>query len=293
MNPLFYYLGCYQSHKSKIRRKDGGWKSHIMKHLILLPLFLCSISSFAQSTPRKDIKGEIHVPEGYEPEGIHIYNKSSGYGTSSDSAGSFEIPMGIGDTLHFSAVQFAALEVVITPEIIDAGKFSVEIREGLNELPEILIRSHELTGNVREDLDRIKVPQLPSFPSMQDLDKLEPEKMSPKNSVVNEIGGGANHLSLLIKGYRLLFPKRVKVKKPAPPQTQWSAYEQVVLEKDLRARFDDQFFLENFGVPVAEISAFVGFVAKNGFSRSLLNKDKEMELIQFLMGKSEDYMYEK
>lgn len=262
-----------------------------MKNFFLLSLLLLSLISSAQTVERKTIQGNITVPEGYKPEGIHIYNKISGYGTSSDAAGVFELPMATGDTLHFSAIQFEALEVVITLNVIDSGELNVEIKEGLNELPEILIRSHELTGNVREDLERIEVPQLPSIPPMALIENIQVKKLSPKNAAMNEIGGGANHLVLLIKGIKLLFPKRKKKEKP--PKTEWTVYEQVVLEKELRGRFDDQFFLDNFGVAVAEISAFVSFVADNGFSENLLRMDKEMELIQFLMEHSREYSQRK
>ena len=258
-----------------------------MKNLLLLPLLLFANVIVGQTTERKNIPGEITVPLEFQPEGIHVYNKSSGYGTSSDQNGRFELPMATGDTLHFSAVQFEALEVVITQEIMEAGHLAVEVREGLNELPEILIREHELTGNMAEDVNRIQVPQLPVIPPMKGLGNLPVRKLSPSNSAMNEIGGGANHFELIMKGVRLLFPKR---EKKQAPKTQWSAYEQVVLEKELRSRFDDRFFLDNFGIPVAEISLFIGFVAEKGVDQSLLRKDKELELIQLLMERSELYL---
>lgn len=261
-----------------------------MKKILLLPFFLFINVVAAQTTDRKEIRGEITVPQDFQPEGIHIYNKTSGYGTSSNEKGVFELPMAAGDTLHFSAIQFEALEVVVTPEIIEAGRLAVEIKEGLNELPEILIREHELTGNVAEDVNRIQVTQLPAIPPMHGIEKLQPRKLSPSNSAMNEIGGGANQLALIMKGIKLLFPKR---EKKEPPKTQWTAYEQVVLEKELRSRFDDQFFLDNFGVPVAEVSAFAGYVAEGGIDQSLLRKEKELELIQFLMEKSENYAGQK
>ena len=261
-----------------------------MTKLFLLPLLLFVNVVVAQTAERKDIKGEIIVPQNFQPEGIHIYNKTSGYGTASDEEGSFELPMATGDTLHFSAIQFEALEVVVTQDIIDEAILVVEINEVLNELPEILIRSHDLTGNVAEDLNRIEVPQLPAIPPMKDLETLQVRKLSPSNSAMNEIGGGANHLALLIKGLKLLFPKR---EKKEPPKTRWTPYDKVVLEKEQRSRYDNRFFLDNFSIPVAEISAFVSLVAEGGLDQSLLKKEKEMELIQFLMEKSEIYQGQK
>lgn len=261
-----------------------------MKNLLLLPLLFFVNVVAGQATDRKTILGEITVPQEFQPEDIHIYNRTSGYGTSSDQHGRFELPMATGDTLHFSAVQFEALEVVITQAIMEAGLLAVEVREGLNELPEIVIREHDLTGKVAEDLERIQVPQLPLIPPMKDLGKLPVRKLSPNNSAMKEIGGGANHFELIMKGVRLLFPKR---EKKQASKTRWSPYEQVVLEKKLRSRFNNQFFLDNFGIPVAEISTFTGFVAAEGVDESLLGKDKELELIQFLMERSEVYLKQK
>jgi len=261
-----------------------------MKKLFLLSLLLFINIVAAQTTARKSIKGEIIVPQNFQPEGIHVYNKTSGYGTASDEEGNFELLMATGDTLHFSAIQFEALEVIIIQSILDEGKLIVEINEGLNELPEILIRSHDLTGNVEEDLNRIVVPQLPGIPPIEGLENLPIRRLSPPNAAMNEIGGGVNHFPLLLKGIRLLFPKR---EKKEPPKTQWTTYEQVALEKKLRSRFDDEFFLDNSGIPVAEISAFASLVAEGGLDQSLLKKEKEIELIQFLMEKSEIYRSQK
>ena len=104
-----------------------------MKNFSLLPFLLFTVISSAQTPDRKPVQGNITVPEGDEPGGIHIYNKTSGYGTSSDAAGTFDLPMATGDTLHFSAIQFEALEVIITQNVIDSGELSVEIKEGLEE----------------------------------------------------------------------------------------------------------------------------------------------------------------
>ncbi|NJX17061.1 hypothetical protein HC176_16420 [Tamlana crocina] len=58
------------------------------------------------------------------------------------------------------------------------------------------------------------------------------------------------------------------------------------LEREIRSRYDNDFFEEVLNVQVRQISDFVTFLNASGFPRELLEKEKEMNLIQFLLEQS-------
>lgn len=248
-------------------------------HYFLL-LFLFPLAAAAQEN-RILVTGSIEVPEGFDSEGIHIYNKTAKLGTISAKGGEFQLKMKQEDTLHFSGIQFEVLEIVVDANTISSAVLQVEIREGLNELPEIVIRPHDLTGNLAEDSRKIEV-FVPGIPPLPPTLNTPTGATTTRNSVVNEIGGGANHLLLLVKGIKALFPKRKK--DPAPPQ-----FSRIEKEKEIRASFDDDFFVDHLDLQPEEISDFVSFSIEENFDSRLLQENHRMELIQYLMEKREQF----
>lgn len=257
-----------------------------MKSVLLFIFISISASSFfAQTAERIKVKGEVSVPEDFDAGGINIFNQSSGRGTISSGKGEFELEMKAGDTLLFSAVQFETLKVAINQDIIDFGHLRVEISEGLNELPEIFIKPHELSGNLSEDIKNVEVTTL-VLPPMSSWNAAFPDEgASPKNAAMNEIGGGANHYHLLVKAVNFLFPKRKKRVK----DKDLSKWAKIDLEKELRTTYNDSFFMENLTIPASEVSAFLNFCMEKGIEPDLLRKNRELELLQVLMQYSQEY----
>jgi len=91
-----------------------------------------------------------------ELEGIHIYNATTSKGTLSDRNGTFEISVSIGDTLHISSIQFEKVSVVISPEHYVTKKVHIELKNITNELDEIFLKNHSLTGDLSKDAKNIK-----------------------------------------------------------------------------------------------------------------------------------------
>lgn len=240
----------------------------------------------AQEVQRVLVEGEILVPEGFQSEGIHIYNKTSGLGTTSTEEGYFKLKMAVGDTLFFTAVQYEKLEVVVNKATLESGKLYVEVFEGLNELPEIEIREHDLMGDLSEDSKNIETVEIPAFPPIPPPIGPPTGSTTVKNTVVNEIGGGANHLPLLVKAVKLLLPKRKKKKEP---KRELTSHERTSLIGDVGDELGEPFFTNDLGIASKEIRDFLDFSISKDFDASLLEEKKRLDLIQYLFNKSKEY----
>lgn len=263
-----------------------------MKKLFsLFLIFSCGIS-FAQTNDRLELQGNIKVPPGAEREGITIFNKNSSQGTVSSSSGDFSLPVKEGDSLYFSAVQYGELLLVIDQEIMDRGTLEVEISEGINELPEVVLRSHDLSGYMDNDVKNIKVEKvdLPDF-SAAEVNKIfnpvSPDRQSAvANAALGESSGpntAINILAIIGKLGQLVLPKKPKPVSNLPKYS----YGPIEMERMLRQRYDNSFFKESLGLEVAEIATFLEFVTEKGISDQLLKKEKEMDLLQLLVIQSQ------
>ncbi|MGB7785553.1 MAG: hypothetical protein WBL27_05580 [Salinimicrobium sp.] len=264
--------------------------------LLIISLFFCGIS-FAQTQVRTELKGNIKVPAGAEADGITIFNKTANKGSVADRKGDFEIPARLGDSLYFAAVQFKELLVVVDEKAMESQRLLVEIKEGVNQLPEVVVRDHDLTGNVAADVDNIEVValDLPSL-SAADIAAMYPNWF-PASDGQSKIGNpavagggggglknGANPLAIIGMALDLLIPDKPKVKKE--PEVFIGRIE---LEKQVREKFDDEFFADVLKIEKKEISKFFDFCEANGFPRELLKDEKEMNLIEYLLKQSELY----
>jgi len=96
-----------------------------------------------------DLSGKVYANE--DVEGIHVLNKTAFKFTITDTDGSFNIPVRVGDTLTFSSIRYEIKEVLIDERIIDRGSLDVRLVEKINELDEIVV-GKILTGSLSSDI---------------------------------------------------------------------------------------------------------------------------------------------
>ena len=238
----------------------------------------------AAQDSRSPVSGQVSVPSSFDPEGINIYNKTANLGTITVAEGRFRLKMKEGDTLYFSAVQFELLEVVVNAATLSEGKMQVEIREGLNELPEIVLRPHDLSGNLAEDAKNIEVVDF-KIPPMAPLPGPPTGATTTPNAATNSIKGGAD-LTFIVKLISSLFPKREKEIRQGP----LTRTERMAVETEIREGFDKSFFLDHLGLPEAQIGNFLSFSIGENFDRDLLDPDQRMQLIAYLFEKKKQFL---
>lgn len=243
------------------------------------------MNAFAQQVDQVRLDGLLVVPEGTSAEGIHVYNKSNNRGSVVTLGGQFEILAGVRDTLIFTGIQFRDLEVEVTEGMISSGIIRLNIKEGINELPEVVIKEHDLSGVLSEDSKSIvtedfEIPSVP--PPIGPPTGVE----SPENIAMNQMKAGANILGLLQAGVGLLFPKRKK----EPPVQRHNQKDQIELRQQLRSLLKDQFFTETLDLKKEEIGTFLEFSIDRDFDSDLLQEKQRMFLLQFLFEQREAFL---
>lgn len=266
------------------------------KLLLLLSFLLFTCITTAQSIGEVLIQGNIEVPDDGDAGGITIYNKNSGKGSVSLEDGKFSIAAKLHDSLYFSALQYRDLLVVVDEKIIKTRSLYVEITENVNELAEVVIKPHDLSGNLTADLKKIPITHLdlPTW-SAAEISAMD-FSFSPdaQSGVANPaMGGGSGKYGFqpkkIIGGLvELLTPRSGS--RPVDPFKKKASY--MMLERELTARFDSQFFLEVLEIEQEKVPAFIAFLNEQGVAQVLLKKEYELQLLDLMVLQSAKFLKE-
>ena len=135
-------------------------KRYLKEVSFIVCFFLGLISCFSQSKQNfKVLKGEI-VNDSITISGIHIINKTTGSKTITDINGVFEIGIKEQDTIIISSVQIKPRVIIIKDDILDQTYIKVYVDQFINELTNVDVKSHNLSGNIMNDMQNsnVKIP---------------------------------------------------------------------------------------------------------------------------------------
>ena len=135
-------------------------KRYLKEVSFIFCFFLGLISVFSQNKQNfKTLRGEI-VNDSVSISGIHIINKTSGSKTITNINGVFEIGVKKQDTIIISSVQIKPRVIVMEEEIFDQVYLKVYVDQFINQLSNVVVRSHNLSGNILNDManSNVKVP---------------------------------------------------------------------------------------------------------------------------------------
>lgn len=258
-----------------------------MKNLLLLFSLLITVTLSAQTFGEAEIQGSIEVPAGADAQGISIYNKNTGKGSVSTKNGDFSIAVRLNDSLYFSALQYSDLLVVVDEKMVQSKSLHVEITDNINELPEVVIKPHDLTGNLIADLKTIPVQELdlPTWSAAQ-INQMDFSFAPDSQSGVSNSAMGAGQLQYgfqprkLIGGLvDILTPTSDnKIKDPFRIKASYD-----MLEKELRSRYDIEFFKEVLQIDREEIVAYLDFLSNQGVAEILLKEENELQLLDIMI----------
>jgi len=258
----------------------------LLTFILLLP-----VSIIAQNQKLVVIDGKI-VSKTNDVEGITIYNKTSQKGVTTKMDGAFKIEVAVGDSLDISALQFNSITVVIDEEIFKTKTLTVLVTESVNELDEVVVLSHNLTGDISADVGNVK-KFLKMDPmaglSMEEIKKLnfaEDHLTKPDNLIMKkgQFYNGAD-LGEILK----LFGVKFKKKKKKLSYLEMKEQEANTF-LDLADKYSHLFIQENFKIPTDSIEAFYAFCYKEGLSNDFLKPENEVLLIEFLVVKSKQFL---
>jgi|FLOH01.1.fsa_nt_gi hypothetical protein len=244
------------------------------------------------------------VSNDYESvESIHILNKNTKKGTISNSYGMFKIPVKENDTLVFDGIQFKKKEIVITIEILKSKTLEVTLVQNVNQLDEIEIKNHNLSGDLLTDAKNVKKPVSQvgngalnfgniDFNVVDDIDAID--RLKPPDPFVNsraQFQGGGNILGLL--GFVLSpianeIDKIGQLKRKRKQAKKTYAKKALTVPDEIRADFGDAFFVEKLKIPTENIEWFINYCKPKGIV-GLYMSNKKIELIAVLMVESKEY----
>lgn len=257
----------------------------MMKKVLLLVMLMISGLGIAQTGERILVDGQISVPPGDDPEGITIINTTTNRGTVSDAEGEFQLVVGIGDIIIFSALQFQDFTVIIDQNVIEARQLNVFITQATTELPEVVVSPIDLSGNVEVDVKRIPDVEanLP-YISLEEIYNasltMAPGPLTtPENAAMRDsfIENGLNFANI----FREIFSTR-----------EIGGEEFEAMDEELRDLYDDEFFREFLDIERTEITQFIHYAQDHGLSEEMFEEGRELELVEFLVNQSRQYKAE-
>ncbi|MBT0609113.1 peptidase associated/transthyretin-like domain-containing protein [Aequorivita echinoideorum] len=226
---------------------------------------------------KKELRGKI-TNDG-EVEGIHIRNSSSGYNTISDENGQFSILTKELDTLLFISVKYAPEIILVTDKIWDAGTITVQLRETVNELDEVVIAPN-LSGNIRADLAKIQTDKPVDF---EDLG-LPGFKGIPQERIVpifEAFSPTSLKLELMYK-YISGYYRKLKIRR------KWDVENSFVA--NIFNYYTEEFFVDTYKIPHTKIHDFLLFCAEATQIESEFKKERYGSVFLIFEEKAKEYL---
>lgn len=111
------------------------------------------------------LKGRVTSTDSISIGSIHVINKTRGSATITDERGYFEIFSSTNDTLLFSAIQFRVKIIIVNNQILESEEIVVPLEKFINRLSEVIVRPHNLSGDLYKDLENSAVTPINFYSS--------------------------------------------------------------------------------------------------------------------------------
>lgn len=240
---------------------------------VLLSLFLlcCGILK-AQSY--KLLNGKVSHPN-LVLAGIHVINADRGLAEITDIDGNFEISVAIGEKLIFSGVQYQKRALEISPEIFALEQITVYLEAFINELDEVVVKRHNLSGSLSSDLSNVKGQinfddvGIPGYKGVRK-EKIVSGKSLILSTLLLPISGGINIDAV----YKHLSGYYKKLKKRRALDAQFEMVFSII------KFYGIYFFEENYGLEQGEIYDFVLGCSENSRLIEYYKKNMHEQVVQ-------------
>jgi hypothetical protein len=237
----------------------------------LLPLFFCiffSNAGSAQEDERTILRGKV-LYRNSSVVNENVINTTTERATITNDNGEFAIRVKEGDELVFTAVNYQLEIVKITEEILKRNRLVVEVNEKVTELDEVV-----LSPENQERYLELKNEQLKGFEYEIDRStEVENIAMSQTERGMRDGLNFVNIFKALLKSGKAPEENRPRLK----------------VSEALRHIYDDEFFVLDLKLPQDKIDAFLIYCDTQMPAQSLLRKDNEFQLIDFLVTHSQTF----
>lgn len=258
----------------------------------LLAMSLFCFDAYAQFQVREPLRGQI-TAESLDIDNVTILNKSSNKGAISDSQGFFTIMAKPTDTLVFSSVAFSSRQLILNEVDFKVKVLVVALEIMINELEEVIVTPKSLSGDLAKDNKNIKVTMLKENvdPGIKNMQVVDDFYTSPRNPSMPSDGSMPYAMDFIAIGK--MIGKGVFGKKDKKKNDSAKYYQNKIVPELIKEKFTYSFFTETLGLNHDEIGLFLDFCDKDPELRSLLEPQKEIHLIEFLIEKNKAYKAQK
>lgn len=248
------------------------------KLLFITAIFLVSIA-YSQSTRR--VLNGIIVSDSLSVNKIHIINKTTKKGTTSNEDGTFQIPAKVLDTLIFSGVQYKVLYKVVSKEDLQKLQVTIKMQPQLNELDEVIINPISIAK-------RLNLPNADKKPLNKREARLEGHsKASVPIVILTTLIGGAGGIDNLYYVFSGQRKKDRKLQKLIQEERINDLNGRTLSE--IKKHFKNDFFIYTLKIPAKEIDDFLEFCVEDNIIELFVN-DRLLEVTEILIQKSKIYL---
>ena len=240
-----------------------------MKKLLLVTCaFFAIVIVNAQDDGRRLLRGTVLYRDVNVPN-ENVININTEDVTITNDNGQFAIAVKVGDELAFTALNYKLQVVKITEAILQKNRLVVEVNEKVTELDEVVV-----TPEQQERFLQVKNEELKEFE--YEIDRSSEVENIALSQSERGMKDGINFVNI----FKALM-KSNKSEEDARPKLKMSEV--------LRQVYDDEFFVVDLKLPQDQINDFLYYCDHQMPARTLLSKDNEFELIDFLVTQSKTY----
>lgn len=237
------------------------------KLLIFISVFSFFLS-YSQDDGRHLLRGKV-LYRGSNVINENVINTTNDSATITNQDGEFAIRVKEGDELVFMALNYQLEIVTITPEILQRNRLVVEVAEKVTQLDEVVITPENQEKFLEMQNERFKE-------IVYERDQTNEVENIALSRTERGLQDGINFVNI--------FRALVGSKKKESPKIN------LKMSEVLRQVYDDQFFVSDLQLPQDKIDEFLYFLDDKMPAQSLLKKQNEFQLIDFLVTESNSYL---
>lgn len=244
---------------------------HMKKSLLFVFLFSLFNILSAQDDGRELLRGQV-LYRGSNVANENVINSTSEMATITNDSGQFIIRVKTGDQLVFTAVNYQLEIVTITEEIIANKRLVVEVTEKVTELDEVVVTPENQKKFLELKNEQFKEVEY-------EIDRSTEVRNVALLSQNERREGDINFVNI----FKAIFKSRDNGDKDQVP---------LKVSEVLRQVYDDEFFVADLKLPQDKIDAFLLYCDDKMETQSILKKENEFQLIDFLVTHSKTYLAE-
>jgi len=234
-------------------------------------LLLCTVLMRAQDDDRVLLRGQV-LYRNSNVANENVINSTAETATITDDDGRFAILVKEGDELIFTSLNYQIEIVPITREILENNRLVVDVNEKVTQLDEVVVSPED-----QERFIQLKNEEFKQY--AYETDATSEITNIALDPTVRGMQDGLNFVNI--------FKALSKLGAEENPE---GVRDSLQLSHVLRQVYDDRFFVNDLKIPQDKIDDFLFYLDGKAPARSLLQKDNEFQLIEFLVTESKSYL---